>query len=520
MTNNSNILTIGSNTHGQLGTGNNSTRSKEFVPVTFKSTKTKNSVSSLIQHDIFANKAACGAYHTIILTEKNEIYSWGTNANGSLGRTGDETVPGLVKLPVVPLNLNFVKKKGLLNITEEQNDYIIRIKCTEYASFALTEGGLLFGWGVFNDNTDQIGFFERKIVDEPDLKKKGSKNPSDVLANLKKGVLTPIDRPAKKPILIAKNVQRFSTGKNHVIYKTLEGIFSFGVNLHGERGYQPVKRKSQLEQLTPLLLVNKRSHLFKYDYLRCGSYTTFFVCGQEITAFGRNANGQLGMGDFNSGSMRRKIYITVETDKMVIEKEKNDSKNRVEMVEKIFHTEHNRELQKPKNQKQNVLLEKTNTNNFNEKVQEQKKDVKNFNLPDLSNEEIDLKVSDCHIRSLKSVTHETVVKIACGESHTILLTKLGNVYGIGSNTLQQLGTKLERKRIREPVLLANNIIDIKAKGFRSFFLSSDGLWHISGLNQNKIPNKAINELLLNQKDTEITDLQIGHDFIVILHKNH
>lgn len=51
-------------------------------------------------------------------------------------------------------------------------------------------------------------------------------------------------------------------------------------------------------------------------------------------------------------------------------------------------------------------------------------------------------------RKLEWYGADAVVEIACGESHTLLLTKDGKVYSCGNNDYGQLGHDQPRKRPR------------------------------------------------------------------------
>lgn len=41
---------------------------------------------------------ACGGMHTLVLTTMGQVYSWGCNDEGALGRLGEEKTPALVHL--------------------------------------------------------------------------------------------------------------------------------------------------------------------------------------------------------------------------------------------------------------------------------------------------------------------------------------------------------------------------------------------------------------------------------------
>lgn len=582
MEKNSNIFTLGSNIYGQLGADKSLGESRKFVKISFIDKQEAD--SSLKNSSVVAKKIACGTSHTIILTDSGQVYSWGCNQNAALGRGGDEIVPGLVEIPNIPLNINFAKKKGV-TAAGGSRDYIVQIACTESGSFVLTEGGMLFGWGVFCDKSAPIGFLKRKIERIGNLSelhkavksnenskgarpfrtdsivmgrkivkpsKPKSKKP-ETARSLKKGVLTPVAQAVKRPVLLADHVLDFSTGKNHLVYKTLDGIFCIGTNMYGESGFQPQKRKSTLEHLVPCLLANKRSLLYKYDYLYCGPYTTYFINGQEITAFGKNTDGQLGLGNFISGSMRRKTYLSIETDKLIIKDEKELERNKFEIVDKIFYTEHSRIAQKTKklerilrNKSHDIAENKMSdqekmskegpgskvsdlefqkglehiNKNIEQKLKKSKTggklDHKKTIQLDDSEEEIDFKVNGVEVESKKTIKHETITKIACGESHTLFLTAIGNVYGTGSNDLKQLGSHIERKKFNDPKLIANNMIDIKVNGFHTFLKSKNGIWHSLGLKKGEMPVNELNDLCMKQK---VINIELGHDFMVVMSEN-
>ena len=40
---------------------------------------------------------ACGGLHNAVVTQQGQVYTWGCADEGSLGREGDENVPGLVE---------------------------------------------------------------------------------------------------------------------------------------------------------------------------------------------------------------------------------------------------------------------------------------------------------------------------------------------------------------------------------------------------------------------------------------
>ncbi len=44
---------------------------------------------------------ACGGIHNVVYTESGQVYTWGCNDDGSLGRAGEESMPLLVEVQYV-----------------------------------------------------------------------------------------------------------------------------------------------------------------------------------------------------------------------------------------------------------------------------------------------------------------------------------------------------------------------------------------------------------------------------------
>ncbi|CAM9002313.1 unnamed protein product [Rhodiola kirilowii] len=85
LTTSGNVFTMGSTVYGQLG---NPLSDGKF-PTVVEDKLAGESVEEI----------ACGAYHTAVLTSRNEVYSWGKGANGRLGHgdTVDRKTPTLVE---------------------------------------------------------------------------------------------------------------------------------------------------------------------------------------------------------------------------------------------------------------------------------------------------------------------------------------------------------------------------------------------------------------------------------------
>ena len=97
----------------------------------------------------------CGGMHTVALTDRNRIVTWGVNDNGALGRhtqwdgvqrdinedSGDEGDGDLNPLESTPTAL------PRNSFTPGTN--FVQVVAGDSCSFALTDTGLVYGWGAF-----------------------------------------------------------------------------------------------------------------------------------------------------------------------------------------------------------------------------------------------------------------------------------------------------------------------------------------------------------------------------------
>ena len=103
---------------------------------------------------------SCGSRHTLILTDRGDIYGWGNNALGQIGCGKDKNEK--VTMPI--------------KIDIDSSYEVQSIFCSFDRSFALTSNGLVYSWGenLYNclgyDSLKDQFVFEPKLIDISNVK--------------------------------------------------------------------------------------------------------------------------------------------------------------------------------------------------------------------------------------------------------------------------------------------------------------------------------------------------------------
>ncbi|XP_031558913.1 regulator of chromosome condensation-like [Actinia tenebrosa] len=276
------VLTMGQGDVGQLGLGEDVLERKK--PALVKGLE-----------DVEIVQVECGGMHTVALSNKGEVYSWGCNDEGALGRVtssedGSEFTAGIVDLP--------------------DDVVIVMVSAGDSHTAALSNKGTVYAWGTYRDAGGQVGL-------QPD----GVKH---------------------KPIVILTSdndpINKVASGNDHTAALTANGnIFTWGCAEQGQLGR--VKecftsrggRRGLQYILNPSLVRLKKSLKFKDVF--CGSYATFAVAkSNTIYAWGLNNYGQLGTGDLENGYLPVKIESLSE----LISEDEEDK--RVEIANGQHHT--------------------------------------------------------------------------------------------------------------------------------------------------------------------------------------
>lgn len=211
---------------------------------------------------------ACGAMHTCTLTTNGEVYTYGCNDEGALGRItdGDETLEA--KPTIVPLS-----------------NKVVKVTAGDSHSAVLTEEQEIFVWGNFRDEHGSVGL-------TPESDGKASYKPIQIL-------------PEKK-------FKDIASGSNHMLILDVGGVvYSFGVGAQGQLGRLDPKamgdfKKSMSDSdknllLTPKEVVNLKlidPKPFICDAVYAGNFSSFATNDNRkfnrLAAWGLNNYHQLG----------------------------------------------------------------------------------------------------------------------------------------------------------------------------------------------------------------------------------
>ncbi len=93
----------------------------------------------------------CGVYHKNVLTNSGEVYAWGQNKSGQIGKSGEN------EFELMPIKVN-----GF------DNEKVVMISCGGWHSLSLTESGRVFSWG-FNIKV-QLGHNNTFNLNKPSIR--------------------------------------------------------------------------------------------------------------------------------------------------------------------------------------------------------------------------------------------------------------------------------------------------------------------------------------------------------------
>ncbi|PKY08360.1 RCC1/BLIP-II protein, partial [Aspergillus campestris IBT 28561] len=257
------VYVFGSNCYGELGLGDATKKAEITGPVL----NPKMPADGLGLVHIVS-----GGVHSAALTHDNRIMTWGVNDEGTLARDTKEDKKSVEAREDESEDEDEVTQ-NLKEATPGQVDASLfpegtvftQLEATDSATFALTQEGLVYGWGTFRGNSGKIGFFE------PDKKIQ------------------------EKPALIpgVDNVIKLAAGAQHMLALTASGlVYTWGCEEQFQLGRRLLGRVTSANPLHPGLCALPT----KIVDIGAGSYHSFAVRQNgAVYGWGSNNFGQTGI---------------------------------------------------------------------------------------------------------------------------------------------------------------------------------------------------------------------------------
>jgi len=267
------VLTFGSGDCGQLAHG----MSDEHL----MSVKFPRVVYSLRDKKVCV--VACGGLHNAVVTEAGTVFTWGCADDGSLGRSGEESLPAVVE--------------GL-----PEEDPVIGIACGDGQTVAVTTGGKVYGWGCYKDKEGKKWFNPSSGARDPASTIKRQENCAQRILGL--------DGIVEVDCGSSVNAALCDDGK----------VYSWGIGESGELGriVSDVKPNGAdagydfhvilQDHLTPAPMTTANGvPLSNARAIGCGAYHTLVVASDGLYTSGLSNYGQLGHGDTTNCSTLRLV---------------------------------------------------------------------------------------------------------------------------------------------------------------------------------------------------------------------
>ena len=247
---------------------------------------------------LIINMAACGAYHTITLSNDGTLYSFGYNTQGQLGLGHNTNVPLPTPIPNLP-KIKMVSCGFRFTVCVDNEGFMW--------SFGENRFGQLGTGNTTNFNVPQ------KIEDIPPVHSVSCGYDHTLIittdsnlwscGNNDKGQLC-LENTASQIKLQQtsfSNISKISTGFHHSLFQNNKGeIFSCGNNNFGQCG----SVHFDTPQITPIL-INLPSNIVHFV---CGCAHNLFLDSEgNVYSVGNNVYGSLGLGHNTSQNVLNKI---------------------------------------------------------------------------------------------------------------------------------------------------------------------------------------------------------------------
>lgn len=334
---------------------------------------------------------AVGGMHVIALDKSNNLWSWGTNDSGVLGRDTSKCKENLKDMDLNKEIDESDDEDGDLNEAESTpgkveglpiNDKIIKLAASDNLSVVLLESGQVWAWGTFRNNEGILGFSK----------------------NIK------IQRIPTR-IIELENIIQIVAGKDHILALDSKGlVYAWGNGQQFQLGRKILER-SIMSSLEP-----RSFGLKNIKFIGSGEFHSFAITTDgKVLSWGLNQYGQCGIDmNIEDGAVVNKpTEIKTLKDKNIIF---------------ITGGEHHSV----------AISENGDIYTFGR-----------YDMKEIGIEKDKLPIDDCivdahnNVRSLpvptKLTTLPPIKSVSCGSHHTLAITKSGVVYSWGFADTYALG---------------------------------------------------------------------------------
>lgn len=273
---------------------------------------------------------ACGGMHTAALTYDNKIYTWGVNDQGALGRDtawegglkdiDDNESDSSEDDPGNDLNPYEATPTAIPSSSFPEGTIFTHLAAGDSTTFALTDDGLVYGWGTFRGNEGIMGFTGESLVQKTPALISELKNivkvvcgDNHVVALDTNGIVYAwgsgqqnqlgrriVERTKSNGLVprqfgLPKTVANIFAGNNHSFAITRSGlVFAWGLNSFGETGIPINAGEDEAAILHPVTIAALRDK--KITCMAGGSHHSVAVTeGGECYVWGRLDGFQCGL---------------------------------------------------------------------------------------------------------------------------------------------------------------------------------------------------------------------------------
>ncbi|KAI9790276.1 MAG: hypothetical protein M1816_005301 [Peltula sp. TS41687] len=313
-----NIYVFGANTGGELGLGPKATNA---------SVKRPRLNPNLSIDSVGVVQVATGGMHCAALTHDNKILTWGVNDDGALGR--DTKWEGGMRnvddsdsdVEETPLNPRESTPTAIDSSAFPEGTVFTQLAASDSATFALTDEGLVYGWGAFRGSDGKPTFSaETKIQHRPILipylKKvtKIASGTNHAIALTSKGSVLSwgrgeqhelgrriVERNKNNALVprefgLSKGIVDIGSGSNHSFAVHENGtVYAWGSNNYGQTGIEAEAGEDNAAIIKPTVVDTLKGH-GKITQIEGGNFHTVAVTDKgECLVFGRVDNHVLGV---------------------------------------------------------------------------------------------------------------------------------------------------------------------------------------------------------------------------------